>query len=117
MYAFLQGLLEDKKSTVVFECFGIWHIIYMAIIFGAIATTIFFLKKKSKEFRVWAVNNTAGIALGLYIADFFLMPFAYGEIDIEKLPFHAYLISCSKFKKSGDEKKSKIVISSPSQIF
>ena len=28
-----------------------------------------------------------------------------------------YLISCSKFSKSGEEKNSRIVISSPSQIF
>lgn len=30
---------------------------------------------------------------------------------------HFYLISCSKSSKRGDEKKSKIVISKPSQIF
>ncbi|MBR4861973.1 MAG: YwaF family protein [Firmicutes bacterium] len=33
-------------------------------------------------------------AFGLYILDFFLMPFAYGEIDIEKLPFHACTAMC-----------------------
>lgn len=35
-----------------------------------------------------------GIAFGLYVADFFLMPLAYGEIDIEKLPFHACTATC-----------------------
>lgn len=34
------------------------------------------------------------IAFGLYIADFFLMPFACGRIDIEKLPFHICTAMC-----------------------
>ena len=34
------------------------------------------------------------MTFGLYILDFFLMPLAYGEIDIEKLPFHACTAMC-----------------------
>ena len=34
------------------------------------------------------------ISFGLYILDFFLMPLAYGEIDIEKLPFHICTAMC-----------------------
>jgi hypothetical protein len=33
-------------------------------------------------------------AFAMYVADIFLMPLAYGEIDIEKLPFHACTAMC-----------------------
>ena len=40
------------------------------------------------------LGTTINIAFTLYMLDFFLMPFAYGEIDIEKLPFHACTAMC-----------------------
>ncbi|MBR5502064.1 MAG: hypothetical protein IKV55_03410, partial [Oscillospiraceae bacterium] len=50
--------------------------------------------KKNKEKRAALTALFINGALGLYIADFFLMPFAYGEIDIEKLPFHVCTAMC-----------------------
>ena len=94
MYLFLHGLLSDKKSDVVFECFGVWHVLYMAVIFGAIAVAVVLLKKRGRGRSARALDFTANLAMGLYIADFFLMPLAYGEIDIEKLPFHACTAMC-----------------------
>lgn len=94
MHDLLIGLLSDKKGGEVFSCFGVWHILYMAVIFGAIALTVLLLKRKGKNAGVKALDITVGIAFGLYIADFFLMPLAYGEIDIEKLPFHACTAMC-----------------------
>lgn len=82
MYTFMQQLLSDKKGGVIFTCFGIWHILYMVAIFGAILTAIFLLRNKSETIRQRALDIAIGCAFGLYIADFFLMPFAYGEIDI-----------------------------------
>ena len=49
MYAVLNGLLADKKGEVVFKCFNIWHIIYLAVIFGAIALAIWLLWKKMRR--------------------------------------------------------------------
>ena len=94
MHELLSSLLSDKKGGEVFTCFGIWHLIYLAVIFGAIIVSVFLIKKKSTEAKRRAINTAIGIAFGLYIADFFLMPFAYGEIDIEKLPFHACTAMC-----------------------
>lgn len=93
-YEFLSNLLSDKKGDVIFSCFSVWHFIYMLLIFGGTVLTILLLKNKSQETKTKAVNIAVSIAFGLYMADFFLMPFAYGEIDIDKLPFHACTSMC-----------------------
>ena len=94
MYGILSGLLSDKKEGTVFACFNIWHIIYLAVIFGAIILTVCLLKKRSRKAKTLAVDIAIGSAFGLYILDFFMMPFAYGEIDLEKLPFHVCTAMC-----------------------
>lgn len=94
MYNFLSNLLSDKKGGAIFSCFGIYHLIYMFLILGGIALAIFLLKSKGENVKKRAVNITIGCAFGLYMLDFFLMPFAYGEIDIEKLPFHICTAMC-----------------------
>lgn len=94
MYKILSELLSDKKGDVIFECFNLWHYLYMAVIFGAIIGVILLLRKKSEKAKRRAADVAVGIALGLYALDFFLMPFAYGEIHIEKLPFHVCTAMC-----------------------
>ena len=94
MYPILHQLLSDKKGGVVFACFGSWHLAYMAAAFAVIAALLFCLRRKDEAARKKAVNCAVCFAFGLYIADFFLMPFAYGAIDLEKLPFHACTATC-----------------------
>lgn len=94
MYAFLSEILSDKKSDIVFSCFGNWHLCYLLVVILVMIAVILYVKKRGKEkaqrLSVYFINT----AFGLYIADFFLMPFAYGEIDVEKLPFHACTAMC-----------------------
>lgn len=94
LYDLLHKLLEDHKGGTVFECFSIWHFIYMFLIFGGTILTIVLLKNKPQTIKNKAINLTITTAFILYMADFFLMPFAYGEIDIDKLPFHACTAMC-----------------------
>ena len=94
MYAFLSEILSDKKGSAIFSCFGLWHLIYLLIAITAIAIVIVCLKNKCKEVAQKTISRLINCAFGLYIADFFLMPFAYGEIDIEKLPFHICTAMC-----------------------
>lgn len=94
MYQIMNSLLSDKKGGIVFSCFGIWHMLYMLVIFGIIVLVIFLLKDKDRTIKQRAVDISVNCAFGLYIADFFLMPFAYGQIDLEKLPFHACTAMC-----------------------
>ena len=94
MYGLLSNILKDHKGEIIFNCFGIWHILYMLIIFGLIMTMVLLLKNKTENTKKKAINLTIDVVFGLYILDFFLMPLAYGSIDIEKLPFHICTISC-----------------------
>lgn len=94
MYEYLHALLSDKKGGEVFTCFGAWHVVYMLIFAAAATLAVLYLKNKSKEDANKFIRRLLCCAFGLYIADFFLMPFAYEEIDIEKLPFHICTAMC-----------------------
>lgn len=94
MFELLSNMLKDHKGEVIFNCFGIWHILYMLLIFGGIITTILVLKNKNQSAKDKTINIVINLVFGLYILDFFLMPLAYGSIDIEKLPFHICTASC-----------------------
>lgn len=94
MYNVMTSLLADKKGGAVFTCFGVWHVIYIAIVFAGIAFTLYLLKNKDDKIKENAISGVINLAFALYILDFFLMPFAYGEIDVEKLPFHICTAMC-----------------------
>ena len=94
MYQTLQSLLSDRSSSSPFTCFGLWHLLYLAVIFGVILTVIFLLKNRPDGVKHRATAAALYTAFGLYMADVFLMPFAYGEFDVEKLPFHACTAMC-----------------------
>ncbi len=94
MYNFLHELLSDKKGGKIFTLFSGWHFLYIALTLIAITLILFAFKEKSKEQMQKVVKLLIIIAFSLYVADFFLMPLAYGEIDIEKLPFHACTATC-----------------------
>ncbi|MBE5785759.1 MAG: hypothetical protein E7330_08195 [Clostridiales bacterium] len=95
MYSFLHELLADKKGGAVFSCFGGWHFFYILLAAAAAAAVLYGLRNKSADAKKNAAKTFLSIAFGLYMADFFLMPLAYGEIDIEKLPFHACTAMCA----------------------
>lgn len=94
MYSMLNELLSDKKGGVTFACFDAWHLCFIAAVFAVIVLLWLFLKNRSTDTKQKTINYCANLAFGLYIADFFLMPFAYGEIQIEKLPFHICTAMC-----------------------
>lgn len=89
MYAFLHQLLSDKEDGQVFSCFGFWHFFYIILALVLISGAVYFLRNKGESTKEKVLKTFIGIAFGLYMADFFLMPFAYGKIDIDKLPFHS----------------------------
>lgn len=94
MYAILNELLSDKKGGATFSCFGIWHLIYIFLVIAVIISLLLILGNKSENAKMHAIDISLNVAFGLYILDFFLMPFAYGEIDLEKFPFHICTAMC-----------------------
>ena len=94
MYSFLHKILSDKKGGEIFTLFGGWHFFYIALTALVIVVLLLALKNKSDGTKKRAAKMLIDISFGLYIADLFLMPLAYGEIDIEKLPFHVCTAMC-----------------------
>lgn len=94
MHSFLTRLLSDRKGGEVFTCFSVWHIIYIILTAAAVTAILLRLKNADKVAKDRIMKILINISFGLYILDFFLMPLAYGEIDIEKLPFHACTAMC-----------------------
>lgn len=94
MYSFMNGIFSDKTGGNVFNCFGPWHWFYIIFTIGTIALAVLLFKNKTQHTKTTVVRVFIDIAFVLYMADFFLMPFAYGEIDVDKLPFHACTAMC-----------------------
>lgn len=94
MYDFLHNLLSDKKGGEIFSLFSAWHFFYISLTILAIIIITVGLKRKDIGTKQKVSRFLINIAFSLYVADFFLMPLAYGEIDIEKLPFHACTAMC-----------------------
>lgn len=94
MYQIINQLLSDKKGGITFSCFGIWHVCYIILFSIIILTAVLILQKKCQNTRQKSLGGFINVAFVLYILDFFLMPFAYQEIDIEKLPFHICTAMC-----------------------
>ena len=96
MINILKSLLNDHvtEGIMSFRIFHGWHILYLVLILGSILAFSFILKNKSEKVKNLAIAITINTAFTLYMLDFFLMPFAYGYIGIDKLPFHICTLSC-----------------------
>ena len=92
MYTILHALLADRTGGGVFRCFGLWHFFWIGLAAALFGIALRALRRQKD--RQAALGQLMGLAFGLYILDFFLMPLAYGQIDIEKLPFHACTATC-----------------------
>ena len=113
MYAFMSNLLGDIKDGYIFTLFDLWHIGYVVLFVGVAVFFSLYLRSADSQRRSGVIEAVGNLAFGLYVADFFLMPFAYGEIHIEKLPFHvctAMCVLCFLSRRVGFLKKFKLQI-------
>jgi len=94
MYDIIHNLLKDQTEGIDFKFMDIWHICFIAFFLGVAALLCVYLKNKGEKTQEKVANIAVGTAFGLYVAELFLMPFAYGEIFIEKLPFHVCTAMC-----------------------
>ncbi len=94
MYALLHNLLADRKGGEIFTLFGAWHFTYIALAALAVTTLLLLMRHRDATARARLTRSLGTAAFLMYVADLFLMPLAYGEIDIEKLPFHACTAMC-----------------------
>ena len=111
MYNIVHGLLADIKTGPVFTCFGAWHFVFIGFFALLICAVFFALRKRGRTAYDRAAGVFISVAFGMYVADFFLMPLAYGYIDIEKLPFHvctAMCVMCFLSRRVGFLKKYRV---------
>ena len=94
MYSFLHGLLADRKGGEIFTLFSFTHFLYIALAIAAAVALLKIFVKRGREAKERCERVLITSAFIAYVLDFFLMPLAYGEIDIEKLPFHACTATC-----------------------
>ena len=94
MYDLLHALLSDKTAGDNFEVFGFWHFFYIVLTFAGVVAVLLLLRGKTRRVKAKTAQIFLNAAVCLYAADFFLMPLAYGEISIEKLPFHVCTAMC-----------------------
>ncbi len=77
-----------ENSRFDITLFSIWHILYVVLILGAALFVALLFRTRSRSAQTALLNFLAGLPMMPYVADFFLMPLAYGSIDVDKLPFH-----------------------------
>ena len=94
MYDLLHALLSDKTGGDIFVLYGFWHFFYIFLTVATVAVVLLLLRGKGEQTKGKVTRIFLNLAFGLYIADFFLMPLSYGEINIEKLPFHICTAMC-----------------------
>ena len=91
MQAFFYRLFSEENSTLTIGLFDVWHFLYLFVILGTTLLLSLLLQNKTDRAKHLAVRTFAYLTVGLYIADFFIMPLSdsYGyTISIDKLPFH-----------------------------
>lgn len=115
MRDFFLKIFRDGEVTIDITLFSIWHILWIILIVGLTIGGAFLLKNKSEKTKNTVLSVLAWLAVGIYIADFFIMPFSResGEIDIDKLPFHfctlmGCLIPFAQFNKKFEKIKDVI---------
>lgn len=89
MKEFFAWLFSENHSGLQIGLFDIWHIFYLAVIFGGTLVLSLFGRKHPKQ-QTRLVKLMAYLTVGLYVIDFFIMPLSdsYDGISAYKLPFN-----------------------------
>lgn len=117
MKQFFAWLFSENNSSAQITLFSIWHFIYLFIIIGGAILLACLLKNKSDNAKERTLKIFAILTIGLYIADFFIMPLSdsYDGISAYKLPFNictimAVFVPFAQFNKNFEPIKSPIVM-------
>ena len=117
MRDFFLWLFSENHSDLQIRLFNGWHIFYLLLIFGGSILIACLLKNKSQKAKDITLKIFAYLTIGLYIADFFIMPLSdsYSGISAYKLPFNictimAVMVPFAQFNKKFEPAKSAIVV-------
>ena len=90
MQEFVRMLFSQNNSELAIGLFDIWHFIYLFIVYGGSLFLALFFRNRSEAAKTKVIHIFAYLTIGLYIADFFIMPLSdsYAGISVYKLPFN-----------------------------
>lgn len=116
MKEFVAKLFSENNSDLKIGLFDVWHFLYLFIIFGTCALLVFLFKSKPMESKVKVLRAFAYLTIGLYVADFLIMPLSdsYSGISTYKLPYNictlmAVLVPFAQFNTKFKPIKTVIV--------
>jgi hypothetical protein len=116
MSEIVKWLFSENNSDLTIGLFDIWHFLYLFIIFGGCFLIVFFYRNKSCETKRKITNLFCYLTIGLYVADFFIMPLSdsYSGISVYKLPFNictlmAVLAPFVEFNKKFEKVKHAVI--------
>lgn len=124
MKDFVREIFSQNNSSLAIGLFDVWHFLYLFVILGGAILLSFVYKNKSDKAKTQLIRLFAYLTIGLYVADFFIMPLSdsYSGISTYKLPFNICTIMAvllpfvefnSKFCKI---KKTVVVLSITSSL-
>lgn len=90
MKDFIRMLFSQNNSALEIDLFDAWHFMYLAVILGGAILLSIICKNKTEQTKTRIVRIFAYLTIGLYVADFFIMPLSdsYSGISVYKLPFN-----------------------------
>ena len=116
MSELVKWLFSENNSNASINLFDIWHILYLVIIFGGCFLITLLFKNKEYDVKRKIVKVFCYLTIGLYVADFFIMPLSdsFDGISVYKLPFNictmmAVLVPFAEFNKKFEKIKHVIV--------
>lgn len=124
MKEFFAWLFSENTSDLQIGLFDVWHFLYLFIIFGGSIALGLLFRKKDAPTKEKVIRLFAYLTIGLYVADFFIMPLSdsYSGISTYKLPYNvctimAVLVPFVQFNsKFGKIKTPVVVISVASSL-
>lgn len=90
MRDFVRMLFSQNNSDLKIGLFDVWHFLYLFIILGGSVALALIFRNKSEKTKKRVIHLFAYLTIGLYVADFFIMPLSdsYSGISVYKLPFN-----------------------------
>ncbi len=117
MKEFVAMLFSEYPSNTQITPFNIWHFFYLFMILGGTLLLSILFQNKTPEKKEKLIRLFAYLTIGLYVADFFIMPLSdsYGSISEDKLPFHictlmAVIVPFVQFSKRWNAIKDPVIV-------
>ncbi|MBQ8374018.1 MAG: YwaF family protein [Clostridia bacterium] len=86
--------MSHFNTGIKVTAFSVPHIVYLVLIFGGIVAAGLILRNKSMETKDKVLRILAYALVISYLSDFFMHDFVYGEMNMDKLPFHICTVMC-----------------------